>query len=87
MAGIQGLKPHGSIVTNRYYNGGHSCFFTKDTLKDWCEIILGSFINNKDERDEADFQDAVISFLTKTKRRWIVATITTIPLVAVYLII
>ncbi|WP_158768223.1 hypothetical protein [Paraglaciecola sp. L1A13] len=70
-AGIEGFSPHGGIVQNRYFNGGHSQFCNNKTLKEWCCLIHGEEINIVDERKDAGLYDSFISWFTKTSRRWI----------------
>ena len=71
MAGVESFKPHSGVVTNRYLKGGHSCFFNEITINEWCGYIHGVPIFPKDDRDDAGVSDAIFSFITKTRRRWI----------------
>jgi hypothetical protein len=71
MAGIEGLPPHGGIITNRHFSGGHSCFFNKKTLTDWCRFVSGHNLTMVEERDNAGLYDMFFSFFTKIRRRWV----------------
>ena len=79
MGGIEGFSPHGGILTNRYFRGGHSCFFNDLRLKEWSQFIHGETLDMMDERGNAGPNDMLFSFFTKTKRRW-VFLMTTIPI-------
>jgi hypothetical protein len=84
MAGIEGLPPHGGILTNRHFNGGHSCFFNELRLKEWSNFIHGGTLEMVNERGDAGINDMFFSLFTKTRKRW-VFLIPTIPLCALYL--
>jgi len=74
MAGIEGLSPHGGIIINRHFEGGHSCFFTDSTFSQWSQYIHGDILDAKDDRGDAQISDMLFSFLTKTRRRWVFLT-------------
>jgi hypothetical protein len=85
LGGFVGFGNRGGVVTNRYFDGGHSTFFTKKTLKEWVQHLHGKKLIFKDERGCPTLVDNIISLLIKTRRRT-VALFTSIILITIPLV-
>jgi CheY-like chemotaxis protein len=62
MAGRVGfIGSYAGIVNNRYFNGGHSCFFDSIIFDDWYNFLNNSIERKHDERKTLTVCDSIIN--------------------------
>lgn len=72
MAGRSGFKrKYGGVIINRYFEGGHSDFFTQDIFNSWDEFIVNGDVKIVDNRKKLTFKEGVLETII-TYSPWIV---------------
>lgn len=68
LAGIIGFKGDRNKIVNRYFPGGHSCYFSNSHLDDWNNILCNGVVSSGSKKHDGFCMDIYYGIVLKKKR-------------------